>query len=317
MPLKPPARPIPKPKIERLPKGRKALTIVAGFRCHEGIVLCADTQETVGASKRNIPKLRFEPNHRSHIGVDPDKLAVCFCGAGSNGVFMDEMIERAWDASYEAASLDEACNSIKTAIKDYYKESGAIYQVGYCPEVELIYGVKMHGESRLFYSLGPAVVEKKNYATGGQGLYLADFIASRSYNEYLDLKPCVILAAYILFETKENVEGCGGDSHIAILRNEGTSGQLNWHHIQVLSDFLRQADKRAGDLLLSAGDFTADNETYKAQALTQIDLICRLRDEQIDKIKDHSELLSALFGTDDKAEDDEYGFPISHKDDKD
>jgi 20S proteasome alpha/beta subunit len=33
------------------------MTIIAGFKCHEGLVLCADTQETVGnVSKRNVPK---------------------------------------------------------------------------------------------------------------------------------------------------------------------------------------------------------------------------------------------------------------------
>jgi 20S proteasome alpha/beta subunit len=61
--------PFPKPRIfrpkpRRLQK-RRAVTIVAGFKTIDGIVLCADTQETIGGiSKRNVPKLRFEPGDR-------------------------------------------------------------------------------------------------------------------------------------------------------------------------------------------------------------------------------------------------------------
>ena len=36
-----------------------AVTIIAGFRCQDGVVICADTQETSGSAKRNVPKLEF------------------------------------------------------------------------------------------------------------------------------------------------------------------------------------------------------------------------------------------------------------------
>jgi len=39
-------KPLPRQKPERLPE-RKAVTIIAGFKCSDGIVVCADTQETV------------------------------------------------------------------------------------------------------------------------------------------------------------------------------------------------------------------------------------------------------------------------------
>ena len=51
------------------------MTIIAGFKCSEGIVICADTQETIGTSKRSVPKLRFEPFGGPHEG---DTLAIAF-----------------------------------------------------------------------------------------------------------------------------------------------------------------------------------------------------------------------------------------------
>ena len=52
-----PKPPVAKPnsKPERL--RRKCVTIAAGFRCVDGIMLCADTQETLGFLKRKHPKL--------------------------------------------------------------------------------------------------------------------------------------------------------------------------------------------------------------------------------------------------------------------
>jgi len=306
MPPKPPClcKPIPK-RLER-----RVVTIVAGFKSHEGIVLCADTQETVGASKRNIPKLRFEPSHRADSGVPEDELAMCFCGAGNNGAFMDEMTDRAWSAACTATSLNQACDVIATSIKQYYREASDLYQTGYCPETELVYGVKMQAESRLFYSLGPAIVEKQTYATGGQGLYLADFIASRSYRDVLDLKPCVILAAYILFEAKEHIDGCGGQSHIAILRNEETSGCVDSRRIEVMTEFFRDAERKVGDLLLLAADLHTGNKVYKSWAVGILDDICRLRAGKTKELKQRDEALFLLRRFLNKADEDEYGLPM-------
>src|SRR6266404_5629863 len=65
----------------------EAVTIIAGFKGYDGIVLCADTQETVQGFKRKVPKLRVEP---AKVGGD---LAVAFCGAG-HGPFIDKVVDR-------------------------------------------------------------------------------------------------------------------------------------------------------------------------------------------------------------------------------
>ena len=61
------------------PRERRHVTIVAGFRSYQGIVLCADTQETVAnISKRNVPKLIFQPSVYAiqTQAVHADELAV-------------------------------------------------------------------------------------------------------------------------------------------------------------------------------------------------------------------------------------------------
>ena len=258
------------------------MTIIAGFKCQEGVVLCADTQETVGdISKRNVPKLRFEPSgtlNNLQAGLIGSDLAVAFCGATTNGPFMDEIMDSAWKNVQTATSFEEACESIKTSIKRSYKEFGEIYQPGYCPEAELIYGVKMQGQSRLFDALGPAVNEKSGYASGGIGSYLADFLVSRMYESHLSIRQCVIIAAYVLFQTKEHVNGCGGDSHIAILRNKESSGTLHWKRVEILTNLLEQADKDLGKVLIRHADLRLNQQQFTQQSRETIDLLATLRE---------------------------------------
>lgn len=282
------------------------MTIIAGFKCHEGIVICADTQETIEHSKRSVPKLVFEP--REHEYGSPDNLAAAFCGASDYGPFVDKLIANSWESAQLATSIDEACQEIEKAIKATYQEYGKIYQRGYCPFAELIYGVKMHGESKLFNAFGPIVNEKTTYHSSGIGCYLANFLTSRMYADYLNLRQCVILAAYILFQAKEHVEGCGGDSHIAILRDDGMSGRVGWKQVETLTDVLKQSDKEISQLLLSVADVTLPESQIKEEAASALDILMALRKHQISGLRDHEELnkLASLYELPD---DDEFGLP--------
>ncbi len=262
-----PKPPVSKPK--RLPE-RRVVTIVAGFKCYEGVVLCADTQETIGElSKRHIPKLIFEP--KDHYGktqaLRPDDLAVCFCGAANNGPFVDKLVQNAWEDAQVGTNLDEVCTIIEASIERTYKKYAGIYQTGYCPSADLIYGVKMFKASKLFAASGPVVTEQTRYTTGGGGYYMADFLAGRMYEKHLSLRQCVILAAYILFEAKEHVDGCGGESHIAVIRNMGVSGQVNSVNIESLNRMLSESDLALGRLLLKSADL--EQQDYGSNSFEQ------------------------------------------------
>lgn len=262
------------------------MTIIAGFRCHDGIVICGDTQETVSnISKRNVPKVRVEPM----IWDDPDTvpgLVAGFCGAG-HGPFIDMLTTKAWRAvEKDAVNLDDACERIDAVIKAVYHEYGQIYQSGQCPEVELIYGVKMGGRSRLFSATGPIVNEVERYKSAGAGYYMADFLASRMSPHGLDVYQSAILAAYILFQAKEHVDGCGGESHVAVLRHEGKSGRIDQTRIDIWTKLLDQIDSRTRRMIIEAADIREDsgiNEAFSGLETT----LSTVRQRAIDRTGPH------------------------------
>lgn len=259
------------------------MTIIAGFRSSDGVVICADTQETIGGiSKRNVPKLTFEEP------IPGSDLAVAFCGATNNGPFMDNIIERAWERAKKSKSFASACSAIEKSITKSYEEFGRIYQPGYCPEAELIYGVKMSGQSKLCYALGPAINEKKKYATGGAGLYMAEFLARRMYKQHLSVRQCVILAAYVLFVAKENVDGCGGDSNIAVLRENGISGMLDARRVDAITQLTKYADESFGEILIQAADMSMNDAELSKRVHSAIQSLTAVRESEIEAFRENS-----------------------------
>jgi 20S proteasome alpha/beta subunit len=296
------------------------LTIVAGFKFHGGVVVCADTQETVGSIiKRQVPKLRFEPSLDRIPGQLPSKsgLAVAFCGATNNGPFVDKVIDLAWEKGKGTGDLAEACSVIEQSIKDTHQEFGSIYQTGYMPDAELIFGVKMGGQSRLFHSLGPVVNERTEYVVAGVGEVLAEFLAGRMYEEYLTAYQCVILAAYILYQSKEHVEGCGGESHIAILRNDGSSGIVENERIKTITELLKIGDFESGRMLLATADVAQGDEEFEKQMTIAVNHLKGVRgyrkEDLVHRLERWDAIEEDLSGRPVQPKD-EFGLPVSQDD---
>jgi hypothetical protein len=174
------------------------------------------------------------------------------------------------------------------------------------PETELIYGVKAKGESKLFNALGPVVNEKQGYSTGGVGCYMADFLTSRMYRDTLSLQQCIILAAYVLFQAKEHVEGCGGHSQIAALRNNESSGTLGWEHTRSFTDLVQAGDVETSSILLEFADLQVDDSEFKTRSLNILNDLITSRNHEKDKMEEWQKMWDML-GT---VEVDDLGFPI-------
>jgi len=287
-----------RPHIKR-PR-EKNVTIIAGFQCVDGTVVCADTQETISLGgnssfKRRVPKLRFEQyegHGRELSGLD---TAVAICGAGF-GPFIDKIADAVWSAAKIASDLPEACDAAEQAIKELYAEFGNIYQTGACPEVELIYSMKMKNESRLFHATGPIVNEKQGYSTAGSGCYMAAYIAGQMYHEGMTVRQGLILAAYVLFQTKEHADGCGGESHIALLRFlPESSGLIGWNRAEEITNLLKHSQDAIGRLIVDHGNLRIRKAEFLQKGAAALDLLSDLREQVREQLEDSDNFWEKLF----------------------
>jgi hypothetical protein len=126
------------------------------------------------------------------------------------------------------------------------------------------------------------------------------------------MRQTIILAAYILFQAKEHVEGCGGESHIAVLRESESSGMVDFRLIQHLTEYLKSADHYTGEMLLTAADFSMSDSDASDGISNSVDMLKFLRSEEIKRLEEHRESDRSLFfglgGF--KREEDDLGLPI-------
>ena len=109
------------------------------------------------------------------------------------------------------------------------------------------------------------------------------------YRTDLSIYQCIILAAYVLFQVKEHVDGCGGESHIAVLRHEGRSGLVDQTRVREITEVAKYADGRFAETLLSAADLWIDKGVFVEKLRDASELIQDFRDQALDTISTSDE----------------------------
>lgn len=216
--LKPPIYLSPKPKR---PYGRSKMTIAAGFVCLDGIILAADTQETVpGYTKNSTEKIRMWADHG---------LGIAITGAGDTDLIetIGPEIERAIYRGYspKQARFDNELREIirKTMHSAFLKyiRPYAAFPREERPGCDLLVAVSVKNEVNDYECLFKAsgtVVRKIEYGAEcvGTGLILAKSLIERFYSSFMDLDEAVLAVCYIMHHTKKWVDGCGGTTDLLV-----------------------------------------------------------------------------------------------------
>jgi hypothetical protein len=133
------------------------MTIAIGFRCKDGVVLCADTLETFDGTKRNVPKLVIKENAAS-LSLDRDNALVLSVAGAGDGPLIDRLVTDMWKAIESCTDLDDACLAADDEILRVYDRYSSSFG-GNLPSVELVYAIRSKAGVRLFHASGQIVNE--------------------------------------------------------------------------------------------------------------------------------------------------------------
>ena len=266
------------PKPGRLLK-RKPVTIAAGFcfNNNDGILLCADTEQTVGEFKLTDSKiLTADLCGKAHVAfaIAGDVAHATMC--------VQEIIEELGNQpSLTTASI---IGTIKKRIRYTYKE--LIYphpgwQSGQGPAFDLIIGIwTQEGGVKLVASTYASVTKVSGYACRGIGLNLAMYLAYPLYTPTMNRERVELLAANILTHVKESISGCGGQSEFMILETAGGMSRPTKNtEMSEVGDIVQLFDILMADLLFSAGDFGKTDEEVRKDFHKAEDVIINQRKE--------------------------------------
>jgi hypothetical protein len=189
------------------------MTIALGLIADDGVVIAADRQETLGEQKTDQRKIE------SLWAMPVGSLLVS--GAG-NGPYLDSMTQRLYRCfgvdGLEWDEADDMTEKFRQTHAAFYSEavlpfSG--YQPYERPDYELLFGCSVGNSAHfLWYSHKLALNRVQGYRAVGIGQATAEAMLKKFYVTRLPLKVAISLAAYVVYQVKNSVEGCGFETDV-------------------------------------------------------------------------------------------------------
>jgi 20S proteasome alpha/beta subunit len=208
----------------------KRMTVVAGFVNREAVVLCADSREIIGDySKKSTKKIR--------VYTKAGKFQVGIAGSADHTAYLD-LFE--FELSRNLGVLDrfdpEIFLSIIRATVHKIHKQHIWPQRWDRPAFNTLIAMQELGAERARCALvsteATAVLPVREYKCIGVGQYLSDYLTSRMFpfDDDIALSPTerlVSAGVFIIREVKKAINGCDGETSIAVFENDGSFTFIN------------------------------------------------------------------------------------------
>lgn len=248
-------------------KGR-IVTIAASIMCRDGMILCADTEETItddykgDASKITVffhhAKLRGEVEFASRIqGGSPNgpqqtgsNALIGVAGAGHSdwiAAFIQGMSDSVIsEMDGKKLEWDRTTRLLTTYTEQFFQRyiRGYADDPSHRPQIQIVVVLQTRKRTeRDVFRINDNVVIYDHWdecVAVGKGAPAFLHLSKRLLRGYYSMRQASCLAVYIMKTVKSEVPGCGGNSHIVLLGAKGTIETLTTR--QILELEVRQAE---------------------------------------------------------------------------
>jgi 20S proteasome alpha/beta subunit len=241
------------------------MTIAAGFKINDGILLCADTRLT-GGIKLERSKLESFP-----IGDDVN-VALAFAG---DDFLMWNAIDDCRDKLLAKDADVSSLPKIKQLVRDALRPLSQEYPQ---ERMQLLVAVRLGQDLNLLATSEARLKEVRVYECIGSGEALAHYILDTSFNRKVSLPQARMLAAHALLAAKDVDEPCGGHSEMLLLRSDGSVETMAQRQVENLEDCIYQYRRHAyGIILRGIVDPDMDDVAFRNSCSVFFQLILRIR----------------------------------------
>jgi hypothetical protein len=258
--VKPPTLPA---KPGRLPE-RKLVTIALGILASDGVVVAADTQETVqGYWKRKEGKIAVAETGEGSVLVSSAGRAG-YADALTQTILKEFLIATKWSSG----PLEKSIGKI---VREFHRQNVVPYAD--VPEVQTLIAWQRTGQkqARLLTTDRGAIVDAtghKGQASIGIGAGHVQPILDHIYElpDDVTVMTAAVLASYCVFEAKQHVDGCGHLTHVAWLKGGRVYGLARVYTRALESVFEAYAESISRDVLrftLGFGDNEVSEKTMR------------------------------------------------------
>jgi 20S proteasome alpha/beta subunit len=248
------------------------MTYIAAFKCLGGVVICADTQETIGDYKQYTEKLLVVPNAAYPLAVG---------GAGAGDVvepIMDEIIHKAADE--KPSTQKDLLSMLRSAVNFVFENEISALVLSRQQRVpQFLVAAKPSAEDYCIFRIVGKRVYRDNCkkAIIGFGSANNNSLLNRFHRTDLPMQQAVMLAIYLVSQSKKLDDGVGFDTRVAVVTSNAAAleeAPYVANSEQRVSDFLRLTDA----LFLASIDNTIPPSKFP-DVLTQFgSAVAELRD---------------------------------------
>lgn len=224
------------------------MTIVAGFKCQGGVVLCADTQETAGND------LKWSTTKISKYETEWCQAGFGGSGFGKIADMLVERVKEEMDKGYN--SLYKIRKAIRRTLLHAYDTE--IKQLPYADEnkvVDLLIALRPKKEQGVTLLTTHCAVDSEihTYEIIGAGERLRH-VAENLYRSDLPIGQAVLLGVHLVSLAKKYIEGVDGDTDVLILTSDGRISLERRQFSQMQERYFEQFNEALKDLMLSVPD---------------------------------------------------------------
>jgi 20S proteasome alpha/beta subunit len=213
----------PKPHCHPKRPKKKKMTIAAGFFFKDGIVVCADREESSGASKKSVSKL---------FNLNSEEWTIVGATAGS-GPAADLAVKRLrWEFVKTFALSLGSGSALALASPEEHLENAIINVLTKVHEDHIWKNTHTDHSMRMiiainFFKTGQQYLYRtednipqpiETYCCMGYGEDLCTYFAERLYHRELNKDEMALLAAFIFREVNASVQFCGKGTDMALMR---------------------------------------------------------------------------------------------------
>jgi 20S proteasome alpha/beta subunit len=195
------------------------MTLIAGFKCGDGYVICADSQEVVREADGSESRKTCQKLVPIHIG----KVTVSLAGAGDADL-IDAFVERLRVnyQSSEITSLDACSTVIKDELYAFSKEKG-IKRSRVGDRFRFMIGAYSPEERgcRLWRTAAGEPIEVQQYALVGYEDTRYDYAVRNFYRPGMPISQGVFLGLYVMWLGEHTSTYIHAPITVAILRDNG------------------------------------------------------------------------------------------------
>lgn len=238
------------------------MTIAIGVLCSDGIILCADSQETFNEYAKLQRAKVFELDLLS-----PD-VKVVIAGSGDSN-FYDALRERLEDGIDMAnPDLISIRNKIEEVIVGYCTRVWPLYGAQRDrPSAQMLIGIRATDGFALLHTEGPITRQGSSPECIGFGADFSLYHLKKLFKNTMPFAEVCPIAAYVLDLAKENVEFCGGASDVFVIPRTGDVERKDQGYIQENIDKYRSFAVTVDGILARAPSLKMQEDKYLSAVL--------------------------------------------------